>query len=55
MYENEIHPKYTFLGFGIYGLFLGIVAIFLNKEAEKEYFDEDDLAPTEYSSELGAH
>ena len=54
MYETNTHPKWTFLGFGIYGLFLGIAAIFLNKDAEKEYFGEDELAPTEFSSELGA-
>lgn len=54
MYENQIHPKYTFLGFGIYGFILGIAALFLNKEAEKEFFDEEELAPTEFSSELRA-
>jgi len=51
--QNNVHPKWAFLFYGSYGLFLGIISLFLNREAEQEYYTEEELAPSEYSSEIG--
>jgi len=51
MLEN-CHPKYAFLGYGIYGFFLGTACLFLNKEAENEFGTAEELKPSEYSSDL---
>lgn len=50
--QNNVHPKWAFLGYGCFGLFLGICSIFLNREAEHEYHTADELALSDYSSEL---
>jgi hypothetical protein len=31
---ERYHPRYAYLGYGIFGLFLAICCIFLSKEAE---------------------
>ena len=52
---EKFHPKYALLGFGCLGFAVGTACFFLNEEAEAELLvGEEELAPTEWSSELKA-
>jgi len=41
---ERYHPRYAFLGYGIYTLFLSIACFFLSSDAEKIYL-EGELPP----------
>ena len=47
---EKYHPKYAFLGYGIFGLFVFISCIFLSDDAEKEYLRGDEPMLSEWSS-----
>lgn len=50
---DRFHPKYAYLGFGIFGLFLGICCCFLSSEAEREFqVGEQSIFLTEFSSQI---
>lgn len=49
---EKYHPKYAFLGYGFYGLFLGIATFFLSNEAEQEFILGEEPEPSEWSSVL---
>ena len=49
---EKYHPKYAFLAYGCYGLFLGIGSFFLSNEAESDFIAGDEPVPSEWSSEL---
>ncbi len=34
---EKYHPKYAYLGYGIFGLFLGTACLFLSKKAERDF------------------
>lgn len=49
---EKYHPKYAFLAYGCYGLFLGVATFFLSAEAEQEFIAGDEPVLTEWSSEI---
>ena len=51
MMENY-NPKYTYLGYAIYGFFIGISAFFLTAKAEREYLKGEEPIQSDFSSEV---
>ena len=49
---EKYHPRYAFLGYGFYGLFLGVAVFFVSSDAEKEYLRGEEPVLSEWSSEL---
>jgi len=49
---ERYHPRYAFLGYGIYTLILGIACFWLSSDAEKIYLEGEVQYVSEYSSEL---
>jgi hypothetical protein len=49
---ERYHPRYAFLGYGIYTLFLAIACFWLSSDAEKIYLEGEVQYVSEYSSEL---
>jgi hypothetical protein len=49
---EKYNPRYAFLGYGIYGLFVGTSCFFLSNEVEREYIIGEEPIPSEFSSEL---
>jgi hypothetical protein len=48
---EDIHPKWAFLMYGIWGGILGIVCFFLSAEAEKERNDGEEEEISHFSSD----
>jgi hypothetical protein len=49
---ERYHPRYAFLGYGIYTLILGIACFWLSSDAERIYLEGEVQYVSEYSSEL---
>ena len=49
---EKYHPKYAFLGYGIYGLFLGIACFWLSAASEREFVRGEVREHSDYSSQL---
>lgn len=49
---EKFHPKYAFLFYGCFGLFVFISCLFLSSDAEKEFIKGDEPVLTEWSSEI---
>jgi hypothetical protein len=49
---ERYHPRYAFLGYGIYTLILSISCFWLSSDAEKIYLDGEVPPTSEYSSEI---
>lgn len=49
---ERYHPRYAFLGYGIYTLLLAIACFWLSADAERIYLDGEEIYVSEYSSEL---
>ena len=49
---EKYHPKYAFLGYGFFGLFVGVSCFWLSSDAEKEFIKGDEPVASEWSSEL---
>ena len=47
---EKFHPKYAFLGYGLFGLFVFISCIFLSSDAEKDFLKGDEPMLSEWSS-----
>ena len=48
---EDIHPKWCFLMYGIWGGILGIACIFLSSEAEKDRIDGEEDYVSHWSSD----
>ena len=51
MMENY-NPKWTYLGYAIYGFFLGVSSFFLTTKAEREYNKGEEPVQSDFSSEV---
>jgi len=49
---EKYNPRYAFLGYGIYGLFVGTSCFFLSSEVEREYIISEEPIASEFSSEF---
>lgn len=49
---QDVHPKWAFLVYGCWGIVLGIGCCFLSAEAERDFLEGEEPAPTEFSSEI---
>ena len=52
IFMEKYHPKYAYLGYAFYGLFLGTSCIFLSLKAEREYLPGHEPVHSEWSSQL---
>lgn len=49
---ENYHPKYAFLGYGIYGFILGIACFFLSRNSERDFLPGEEPVRSDYSSEV---
>ena len=49
---EKAHPRWSFLIFGTFSLYVGISCIFLSSDAEKEFIRGDEPVVSEWSSEI---
>ena len=49
---EKFHPKYSFLGYGSYGLVLFVACFFLSAASEREYARGEVPYQSDFSSEL---
>lgn len=48
---QDYHPKYAFLGHGVFGFILFVACFFLSADAERDYNEGEEPELTEFSSE----